>query len=180
MALAFAGCGSAQKDATESAVNAAQRAVSAAQDAAEKYAPEELKAAQDALQSAKDAIAKSNYQEALKDAEDAVQKAKASISAASTKKEDWSKGWKDLSVSAPRALNEAKDRLDAYTKKGKLPPGVSSDQMAEAQAEYEKLKQAWTNANAAYQRGDLADAMKNAKWVQEGLQKLKDLLGTKS
>lgn len=179
-ALLLAGCGTAQRDATEAAVNAAQKAVSAAQDAAEKYAPDQFKAAQDALQSAKDELAKSDYQGALKGAQEAVQKAKEALSTASTKKEEWSKDWKNLSASAPKTLNEAKARLDAYTKKGKLPPGITSDQMAEAQAQYDKLKEGWANAVAAYQKGDLADAMKNASWVQEGLQKLKELLGIKS
>jgi Domain of unknown function (DUF4398) len=177
--LFLTGCGTAQRDATEAAVNAAQKAVGAAQAAAEKYAPEQFKAAQDALQSAKDELGKSDYQAALKRAQEAVQKAKEAISTAGTKKEEWSKDWKNLSASAPRTLNEAKARLDSYTKKGKLPPGVSSDQMAEAQAQYDKLKEGWAEAVANYQNGNMADAMKRAGWVQEGLQKLKELVGIK-
>src|SRR5450432_3741911 len=139
MVLLLGGCGSAQRDATEAAVNAAQRAVNSAQDAAEKYAPEQFKAAQEALQSAKDEVAKSDYQGALKSAEDAVQKARRAISEAGARKEEWSKDWKDLSASVPKTLNEAKEKVDAYEKKGKLPLGISSDQMDEAKAQYEKL-----------------------------------------
>jgi hypothetical protein len=180
VALLVAGCGGAQKDATEAAVNAAQKAVSSAQDTADKYAPELSKAAQDALQSAKDALAKTDYQGALEAAKEAVKKASEAISTTASRKEQWSKDWKNLSASVPRTLDEAKARLDAYTKKGKLPPGVTSEQMAEAQAQYEKLKQAWADANAAYQKGNVADAIKRAGWVQESIQKLKELLGIKS
>jgi hypothetical protein len=178
--LLLAGCGTAQHDATESAVNAAQKAVSAAQDAADKFAPDQFKSAQDALQSAKNELAKSNYQGALTNAKEAVEKARQSISIAATRKEEWSQDWKNLSASAPRTLNEAKARLDLYTKKGKLPPGISSDQMAEAQTQYDKLKEGWSDAVAAYQKGDLANAMKKAGWMQEGLQRLRSLLGIKS
>jgi transcriptional regulator with GAF, ATPase, and Fis domain len=178
--LLLAGCGGAQKDATEAAVDAAQKAVNSAQETADKYAPELSKAAQDALQSAKDALAKSDYQGALEAAKEAVKRASDAISTTANRKEEWSKDWKNLSATVPKTLEEAKSRLDAYTKKGKLPPRVTSDQMAEAQAQYEKLKQAWADANAAYQRGNIADAIKKAGWVQESIQKLKELLGIKS
>jgi hypothetical protein len=178
--LLLSGCGTAQRDATQAAVDAAQKAVSAAQDAADKYAPEQFKAAQDALQSARNRLAKSDYQGALDGAKEAVQKAREAVATAIEKKEQWSRDWRNLNASAPKTLNEAKDKLDAYTKHGKLPPGVSSDQMAEAQAQYEKLKDGWAEITAAYQKGNLSDAMKKAGWLQDGLQKLKELLGIKS
>ena len=177
--LLVTGCSGTQKDATEAAVNAAQKAVNSAQETADKYAPELSKAAQDALQSAKDALAKSDYQGALEAAKEAVKKASDAISITANRKEEWSKDWKNLSTSVPKALDEAKARLDAYTKKGKLPPGVTSDKMAEAQAQYDLVKQAWADANAAYQRGNIADAIKKAGWVQDSIQKLKELLGIK-
>ncbi|HEX8872843.1 MAG TPA: hypothetical protein VF758_08760, partial [Candidatus Acidoferrum sp.] len=61
MALWIAGCGAAQKEATEAAINAAQTAVNTAQGEAAKYVPDQLQAAQGAIQSAKDALAKGDY-----------------------------------------------------------------------------------------------------------------------
>ena len=65
IALWVAGCGNAQKEATDAAINAAQAAINAVQGEAEKYVPDQLQAAQAALQTAKDELAKGEYQAAL-------------------------------------------------------------------------------------------------------------------
>lgn len=175
--MLVAGCGNAQKDATEAAINAAQAAINAATNAAEKFVPEQTKAAQDALQAAKDSLAKGDYGDALKNARDAAQKAQGAISAASAKKEEWRKSWDSLSASVPRAMGEMQTKVDAYTKRGKLPPGIDKETMEEVKARFEQLKQGWSEATAAYKHGNWADAMKKASIFKEGLQKLKELLG---
>ena len=115
MSLFFGGCGNAQRDATEAAVNAAQTAINAATNTAERYVPEQTKAAQDAAKKAKDAL-----------------------SAASAKKEEWTNTWNSLNQALPRTMNEIQAKMNAYAKSGKLPKGVDQSQMEEAKAQLEK------------------------------------------
>lgn len=180
IALMAIGCGNTEREATEAAISAAQTAINSAQGAAEKFVPEQTKAAQDALQAAKDALAKGNYTEALQDAKDAAQKAKDAVAAAAAKKEEWTKTWNDLSQSAPKSISQVQAKLDAYKKNGKLPAGVDKAKMNDAKAQFDQLKQGWTDATAAYKDGNLADAMKKASVFTQGLQKLKELLGITS
>jgi DNA repair exonuclease SbcCD ATPase subunit len=179
-ALLLGGCGNAQREATEAAVNAAQTAINAATNAAQKYVPDETKAAQDALQSAKDSLAKGEYGAALTKAKQAAQKAKDALSLASAKKEEWTNNWNSLNQSAPKTMSEVQAKLDAYKKSGKLPKGVDQAQMDAARAQYEQLKQSWTDATAAYKSGNIADAMNKVPGLKERLAKLKELLGISS
>jgi HEPN domain-containing protein len=176
-ALLLGGCGSAQRDATDAAVNAAQTAINAATSTAEKYVPDLTKAAQDTLQSAKDALAKGDYSEALSKAKDATQKAKDALAAASAKKQEWTNTWNNLNQSAPKTMSEIQARLDAYKKSGKLPKGVDPAQMEEARTQYERLKQEWVDAMAAYKNGSIADAISKSSMLKEALTKVKGLLG---
>ena len=171
------GCGTAQREATEAAVNAAQTAINAAKDAADKYVPEQIQAAQDALLTAKDALAKGDYAAALNGAKDAVQKAKDAVAAAAAKKQEWTKTWNSLNAAAPKSLADLQIKMDAYKKYGRLPKGVDKEQMDKATGQFDQLKQGWADAQSAYKNGNFADAMKKASLFQEGLQKIKELLG---
>jgi hypothetical protein len=177
MALLLGGCGNAQHEATEAAVNAAQAAVNVATNTAEKYAPEQSKAAQDALRSAKDFLAKGDYGSALKNAQDAAKKAKDALSAASAKKDEWTNTWNSLNQSVPRTMNDIQAKMNAYAKSGKLPKGVDQSRMEEAKAQFDKLKQSWADVTAAYNNGNFADAMSKSCTYKDGLAKLKELLG---
>jgi hypothetical protein len=175
--MVLAGCGNASHDATEAAINAAQTAINASKGAAEKFAPEQIKAAQEAVDEARHALAKSDYTSALKDAQDAVQKAKEAVATGSSRKEEWTKTWDNLSATAPKVLSEIQTKMDMYNKYGRLPKGVDSAQMEEAKSQYEQLKQGWADANAAHKAGDWIAAMKKATNFEEGLLKLRELLG---
>jgi Domain of unknown function (DUF4398) len=177
MALLLAGCGNAQREATEAAVNAAQTAVNAATATAEKYAPEQSKEAQDALLSAKEHLSHGDYESALKYAQEAAKKAKDALSTASAKKEEWTNTWNSLNQSVPRTMNDIQAKMNAYAKSGKLPKGVDQPHMEEAKAQFDKVKQNWADVAAAYRNGNFADAMSKASAYKEGLAKLKELLG---
>ena len=177
ISIVLAGCGNASHDATEAAINAAQTAINASKGAAEQFAPEQMKSAQDAVDEAKRALEKGDYTSALKGAQDAVQKAKEAVSAASARKEEWTKAWANLSATAPKSLSEIQTKVDLYTKYGRLPKGFDNAQMEEATAQYEQLKQGWADANAAHKSGDWIEAMKKAANFRESLQKLRELMG---
>jgi hypothetical protein len=180
LALLAAGCGNAQKEATNAAVNAAQTALDAAQVEAAKYVPDQLQAAKTALQSAKDTLAKGDYQAALTAAEDAASKAKELAAAAKAKKEEWTKTWADLNESMPKSMNQVKSKLDAYAHGAHMPKGMDKEKLADAKAQYEQLKQSWADASAAATQGNLGDALKKASGMKVALAKLMEMLGIKS
>jgi hypothetical protein len=180
IALLVAGCGNAQKDATEAAINATQAAINAVESEAEKYVPEQLQAAQAALQRAKDAFAKEDYQEALKAAQDAENKARDLVSAAAAKKDELSKGWAELNASIPKSLDAVKAKLNGYARGAHPPVGLDKDKLEEAKTQYEQLKQGWADASAAAAQGNLGDAVKKASVIKEALAKLLELLGIKT
>ena len=180
IALIIAGCGNAQKEATEAAINAAQAAINAAQDQAAKYVPDQLQAAQTALQNAKDALAKGDYQAALNAAQDAANKARDLAAAAAAKKDEWTKNWADMSASMPKSLDEVKKKLAAYSHGAHMPAGLDKDKLADAKAQYEQLKQTWADASSSATQGNLGDAMKKASGIKDALAKLMEMLGIKS
>ncbi len=180
IALFAAGCGTAQKDATDAESNAAQSAINAVEGQAAKYVPDQLPSAQATLQSAKDALAKGDCPAALSAARDAANKAKDLASAAAAKKEEWTKTWTDMSSSMPKSLNEVKTRLDAYSHGAHMPAGMDKSNLEEAKTQYEQLQQRWADASAKATQGDLGDAINKMSGIKDMLAKLKDMLGIKS
>lgn len=180
IALIVAGCGGAQKEATQAAINAAQSALTAAQAEAGKYVPDQLQAAQATLQSAKDALAKGDYQAALSAAQDAANKAKDLAAAAAAKKDEWTKTWTEMSASMPRSLDEVKAKLDAYSHGAHMPAGMDKSKLADAKTQYEQLKQSWADASASATQGNLGAAMSKVSAIKDLLAHLKETLGIKS
>jgi hypothetical protein len=180
VALLAVGCNNAQKEATEAAINAAQTAITAAQGEAAKYVPDQLQAAQTALQSAKDSLAKGDYQAALSSAQDAANKAKELAAAAAAKKDEWTKEWADVNATMPKSLDQIKAKLNAYAHGAHMPAGMDKTKLADAQTQYDQLKQAWADASSAASQGNLGDALSKMSSVKDVLSKLKDMLGIKS
>lgn len=179
MALLGAGCGNAEKEATEAAISAAQAAINAGESEAQKYVPDQLQAAQTALQSAKDSFAKGDYPAALKAAQEATNQASEMVTAAAAKKEEWTKDWAELSASIPKTLDKVKYKLDAYSRGAHMPEGMDETRLADAKAQYEQLKQSWAEGLGAAAQGNLGEAMQKASGMKEPLAKLVEMLGVK-
>jgi hypothetical protein len=177
-ALLAGGCGNAQKDSTEAAINAAQGAINSVQDEAAKYVPEQLQAANNSLQSARDALAKGDYGGALAFAKDATGRTKELAEAAAAKKQEWTQIWASLKETIPRSLEAVKVKLDAYSRRA--PAGPDEDKLAEAKMQYERLKQTWAEASGAETQGKLGEAIKKASGLKEALAQLQEKLGLKS
>jgi HEPN domain-containing protein len=173
-------CGGAEKEATEGAINGAQTAINAASSEAAKYVPDQLKSAQDTLRNAKDALAKGDYSAALSGAKDAAKKASDMVAAAAAKKQELMKDWTSLSASMPKSMEQIKARMDAYSHGARMPEGTDKSVLATAKDQYAQLKQAWADATAAAQSGNLGEAMQKAAGIKDMLAKLKEMLGIKS
>ncbi len=179
LAVMLAACGGAEKEATEGAINAAQTALNAASAEAAKYLPDQLKSAQDTLERAKDALAKGDYSAALSGAKDTTKKASDLVGAAAAKKQELLKDWTSLSESIPKSMEQIRARLDAYSHGARMPEGVDKSVLATAKDQYALLKQAWADATAAAQQGNLGDAMQKSSGIKDLLAKLREMLGIK-
>lgn len=178
VALLMAGCGAAQKEATDAAVSAAQTALNSVQGEAAKYLPDQLQAANRALPSAKDALAKNDYTAARAATKDAVGKAKELAAAAAAKKAEWTEVWASRNESMPKSMDAVKAKLDSRS--AHMPAGMDKDKLAEAKTQNEQLKQGWADASAAATQGNLGDAIKKASGLKDLLTQLKEMLGVKS
>jgi len=176
-ALLLAGCTTAQKEATQAAINAAQSALDTATSEAEKYAPEQLQAARTALQNAKDALANSDYQGALKAAQDALSKTKDLPTVVAARKDELKKSWDSLNEVVTKYLDAVKAKLDAYSRGAHLPEGMDKTKLTEAKEEYARLKKQWADASADAAKGALESARQKASTLKDQLTKLMEELG---
>ena len=61
-----------------------------------------------------------------------------------------------------------------------MPEGTDKSVLATAKDQYAQLKQAWADATAAAQSGNLGAAMQKGAGIKDMLAKLKEMLGIKS
>lgn len=61
-----------------------------------------------------------------------------------------------------------------------MPEGMDKSVLATAKDRYAQLKQAWADATAAAQSGNLGDAIQKATGIKDLLAKLREMLGIKS
>jgi HEPN domain-containing protein len=178
-ALLIIGCGNAQRDATEGAINAAQSAINAVRAEAEKYVPDQLRGAERTLQSARDSLAKGDYGAALAKAREAANKARDMAVAAAGTKEEWRKNWNELNESLPKSMDQIKNRIDAYSHGARMPEGMDKEVLEEAKKEYADLKEKWEKAKEYARQGQLGDAIQKTTGLNEAIAKLKAALRIK-
>jgi len=142
--------------------------------------PEELDQAKQALQSARNSLAKSDYQGALASARDAANRARDLAVSSAAKRKEWSDTWNSLNESLPKSMAQVKAKLDAYARNGRLPEGMDKDGMEQVKAQFERLKQEWTEATSAATQGLMGDAVKKASELKQELTDLMAKLGIKT
>jgi len=169
--LCFAACDTARKTAAEAAIQGAQTAYSAVAEQANQYVPDQAKDVQASIQAAKDAYDKGDYSAALEAAKSLPEKIKALGAAAAAKKDELTAKWNEMSSSMPGLVSAVQTKVDALTKSHKLPAGAADNMAA--------VKQAWSDASAAFSSGKLQDAMSKASEAKDKLNQLQSKLGMK-
>jgi hypothetical protein len=159
-ALLLGAACSGAKGVAEKAIAAADAAIAAVPADAAKVIPEQVKSLMDAVAAAKDQLGKGEFDAALASVKDIPAKAGELAAAAAAKKTELTAAWNELSVAMPRNLAAVKAKLDAAGKK--LPKGMDKAKLAELNGAYDAATKAWTDAAAAFQAGNLADAMNQA------------------
>ena len=174
LALLAAAC---NKGPAEDALNAADQALAAAKPEIEKYVPGELGSLTSAVQAARSEFEKGSYTEALKAAQALAAQIEAALAAATVQKGQLVAAWNDLSGSLPGQVQAITGRLTGLADAKALPKGMTRDMLASAQTDLGSVTQAWTEATAAFQGGDIPRALKTAQDVKTKADALAGMLG---
>ena len=169
--------GACNKAPAEAALKAADLALAAAKPEIEKYVPEEVTSLNATLQAARSEFEKGNYTEALKAAQELPAKIQAAKTAAAAAREKLTASWTEMSGSVPGLLQSVAAKVTALAAAKSLPKGMTKDALAGAQTDVSAVTQAWTEAAAAFQGGDVPKAVKTAEDVKAKVEALAEKLG---
>lgn len=164
----------------EAALKAADQAVAAASREGEKFAPEQLKALMEVAKSAHEKFDRGDYAGAKASAEAVVTDAQDVVAAAAAKKEEVTKAWGDLQARLPAMGGAIRAKVNELAAMKKLPKGFDPARLEEAKARLAAFDQAWGEASAAAQSGDLVAAAEKARAASAKALDLMNVLGLKS
>jgi len=163
LALMAAPAATCSKAPAEAALKAADQAVAPARTEGEKFAPERLKALMDAAKSAHERFARGDYAAAKASADAVVADAQDVEKAAAAKKERVTKAWGDLHAQVPAMGDTVRARVDELAAMKKLPKGFDLARLEDAKARLAAFDQAWGDAAAAAQSGDVIPAVERGR-----------------
>ncbi len=158
---------SSSKGPAEQAIKAAEAAYDAVKVEALKYIPDQAQAVETGLNAAKESFAKGDYLAALNSAKDLTPQANDLVAAVAAKKEELTKNWSEMSLGLPKMVEAIKSRVDILSKSKKLPAGLDKGKFDGVKSSFSEITQTWTDAQSAFQSGNLADAMAKAKTVKD-------------
>jgi hypothetical protein len=171
LALATVTC---NKGPADDAIKAAEQALAAAPEV-ERYVPEEFAAVSQILREARASLAAGRYTDALRAAQVLPDRIAAAAAAAARRKEQSAATWSALSAELPARLEALAARLGLLSSA----EAISSERLAAARAELATLIQAWADASAAYERGDVPRAVATAQDLKAKAASLAGRLGPK-
>jgi hypothetical protein len=137
----------------EEALQAAERALAAAPEV-ETYAPEEFAAVWQTLREARASYDSGRYTDALRAAQALPDRVAAAAAAAAKRKQQSTAAWSARSAELEPKLEAIATRLALLASEAL----ISSERLAAAQGELVTLNQAWAEARAAHDRGELPKA----------------------
>lgn len=177
--LFLVACGSGNKEAATTAVNAAEESYNAVKSDVAQYVPDQAKGVEDAIKGAKDNLDKGNYDEALNAAKTIPDSVKQLSAAVATKKAELTKTWQDMSGGLPKMLDAVKSRLGILSASKNLPANLDKTKLDGAKADYETAAKMWTDAQGAFSSGNVADAVTKANTVRAKAMEVMSTLGMK-
>lgn len=159
-AFMVAGCGP-NKGAAEMAITAAQAAFDAAKEQAMRIAPEEALGIQASIDAARASMEKSEYKAAIDSANVIPARAKELADGLPARAAQLQAAWEKM-ISLPQALVALNDQVVKLAKSKQLPSGVDAAAVSAAKEALGAINESWSEAKAAYEAGNLAEAMTNA------------------
>lgn len=170
-------CGSSEKGPAEMALKLAEEAINATKTEAAKIAPDLVNSLENALASAKEKFAKKDYKAALEEAKALPAKAKEVLDAAKAKMAELTKKWDEYSQEIPKLVENLQGKVDALSKKAKLPANLTADKFKEVKSWVSSASEEWAKALESFKAGSVAEAVNLATAVKEKALKAMEALG---
>lgn len=174
VALACSVALACNKAPAKDALAAAEQAFAAAPEI-EAYLPEESRALKQVLRDARVRFDEGHYTEALRAVQPLPDRIAAAAKEAARRKQHAVTDWNDLATRVPALLSALAARLTTLAPTD----GSPSERLLAAQAELAALTQAWTEANASLERGELAKAVAAGQDVKTRAQTLATRVGVR-
>jgi hypothetical protein len=165
------------KGPAEASIRSAQQELAAATPEIEKYAPEELTALAGILQASRSELERGNYTAALKAAQGLPARIYSALAKAAVQKGQLVAAWNELAGSLPGQVQAITGKLSGLADARALPRGMTPDTLASAQTDLASITQAWTEATAAFQGGDVPRALRTGQDVKSKADALAGMLG---
>lgn len=160
--LGLAGC--AQTSA-RSAVTAAEKAVAGIQEQASLIAPTQLKALSDTLADVKARYDRGEYQSALMGARSVSMMARDLGAQLPTQKAQLTSAFESAQKEVPNLMTSVQGKVAELAALRRLPPGIDPAKFAALQSDVATWPDQWAQAQAAFQKGELAAAMATANQI---------------
>jgi hypothetical protein len=164
-AILVAGCGP-NKGAAQMAITAAQTAYDAAKDRAMMIVPQQALGIQAVIAGAQASMEKGEFKAAIDSANAVPARVKTMMDGLPAKTAEMQAEWEKMKE-FPQALVALNDQVVKLAKSKKLPQGIDKAKVEAAKAALGAITQNWTEAQAAYQSGDLAQAMSKAAMARQ-------------
>jgi hypothetical protein len=174
--LAFAAT-ACNKGPAEVALQEVDQALVAARPELERYAPEELASLTAAAREARAELDMGNYTDALRAAQTLPARIRTAVEAAKARKDELAAGWNEMTGGLPELVERITARVAELAAAKTLPKGIDGAAVASAQTDLAAVSQAWSEATAAFQGGDVARAVTTAQNVKAKAEALAERLG---
>jgi hypothetical protein len=166
-----------QQGPAQSAITAAEAALTATPADAQVYAADLYTAITGKITEAKTAFEAKDYKTALASAQEASTRVGEFGAAIETKKTELNTAWGTLSQEMPTAVTALDNRITELSRMRRLPAGMTTATLNSAKTGVAEVKQLWTDATAAFDDGNLMDAVTNANSCKTRIGELKSALG---
>jgi hypothetical protein len=165
------------KGPAEDALRVADQAIAGAQPELETYAPGELAALTAGVRQARAQVDQGHYTEALKAARLVPARVRAALAVAAAEKQRRAATWNELAKGVPRLAQTIATRIAWLTEAQRLPRGMDEAGFVAVRTDLASVTSAWAEASAAFDRGDVATALRAGREVEAKAEALAATLG---
>ncbi len=171
---------SSQKEPATRALESATATLAAFRDEAARYVPDQLASVEATIAGLRDTLAKGDYK-AVMAAEPGLNSAISSLSSSVDAKRSEIQAattqWNALASDLPNMVSAIQSRVDVLQKSKRLPSNLSKESFASATAGLDAAKSTWNDANAAFNAGNVSDAVALGEQVRSKATEVMGMLG---
>lgn len=176
VAVAVTAACASSKEPAEMAIKGLESAVAAAQPEIEKFAGDQMTGITGAVDAVKKKFEAGDYPGVITDVQAVTTKVGEAAAAAAAKKTELTTEWASFAT-LPAMVGQVTAKLAEVGAMRRLPAGLDKAKVEGAKASLDTVNGLWTAASAAFEKGDLMDAVAKAKDAKPMVESLMTTLG---